>query len=415
LPDQPIDIVPHDVRDAPTIINNTNAEVNDLRSRTTALEALPPGGGGSAGTSGGLVVAASDQPQAVKDGADYVCDGTADQVQINLAIDAAAALASRNAGMPAGAKQQGSVTLTGGRFNLNSSINMRTGVWLRGQGYLTEVNSTGNTTHAIKLAATDDHLVRVSDMYLVGSGTGGTGNAIDFDMASSLTSDYPGTNPDSYHLIENLYIYGFQGNRTGIKVYDSGSGNNRGFVIQKIQMRGSTSRPSGTGHGIQVEGSDSLIEACHVANCAGSGYYLGGGNTMLTGSKSFYCGTGLTIASSRALVTGFSTQDDSTGVIINTEDNTFTGLLVDSPLVDGIVVNQNHNEINGFKMVNRLTHTITRGIHFAGAYSNMFVTGMIKTTGNTITTPVSGSVPVTPSFVRIVRGGGTDSGVTAVG
>ena len=45
-----------------------------------------------------IVVASADMPQAVKDNADYVCDGTADQEQINAAIEQAGSIAGRSAG-----------------------------------------------------------------------------------------------------------------------------------------------------------------------------------------------------------------------------------------------------------------------------------------------------------------------------
>jgi hypothetical protein len=67
-----------------------------------------PGGGGG-GSSAALVVAAVDAPAWVIESADYVCDGTADQVQIQAALDA----------LPA---TGGKVELSSGTFNISSSI-----------------------------------------------------------------------------------------------------------------------------------------------------------------------------------------------------------------------------------------------------------------------------------------------------
>jgi hypothetical protein len=66
-----------------------------------------PGGGGG-GSSAALVVAAVDAPAWVIESADYVCDGTADQVQIQAALDA----------LPA---TGGKVELSSGTFNISSS------------------------------------------------------------------------------------------------------------------------------------------------------------------------------------------------------------------------------------------------------------------------------------------------------
>ncbi|MCK5642458.1 MAG: right-handed parallel beta-helix repeat-containing protein, partial [Gammaproteobacteria bacterium] len=72
-----------------------------------------------------LIVAASDAAPQSKLGADFVCDGTADEVQINAAISAALAIGG------------GTVVLSEGTFVLGNSIVMASGVTLQGQGYST--------------------------------------------------------------------------------------------------------------------------------------------------------------------------------------------------------------------------------------------------------------------------------------
>ena len=71
-----------------------------------------------------LVVAASDASPKSKRGADYICDGTADEVEINAAIDA----------LPAAG---GKVVLSEGAFTLANSIIVIDGLTLEGQGYST--------------------------------------------------------------------------------------------------------------------------------------------------------------------------------------------------------------------------------------------------------------------------------------
>lgn len=75
------------------------------------------GGGGGSGNKLGYVVASSDSPTAFKNMADYVCDGTNDEVQIQAAIDAADAVAA--ATDDAGAIN---VYLLGGRYYLGAGI-----------------------------------------------------------------------------------------------------------------------------------------------------------------------------------------------------------------------------------------------------------------------------------------------------
>jgi hypothetical protein len=80
-----------------------------------------------------LVVAASNASPRSKLGADYVCDGTADEVEINAAIDA----------LPAGG---GKVLLTEGTFTLGNTIMLgSTGTTLEGLGYGTLIQYDGDS------------------------------------------------------------------------------------------------------------------------------------------------------------------------------------------------------------------------------------------------------------------------------
>lgn len=79
------------------------------------------GGGGGGQYAADFLVAANDAPDSVKASAQYVCDGTADQVEINAAITAAAAL-------PSG----GTVLLSSGIFHISDEIQGALFVTLRG-------------------------------------------------------------------------------------------------------------------------------------------------------------------------------------------------------------------------------------------------------------------------------------------
>lgn len=192
---------------------------------------VPAGGGGGSFLTPEIWVASVDAPSAVQSAitaaGGYVCDGTADQVQINAAIDQAAPLQSRSAVSPASAEGRGLVMLTGGRFTINGSVAMRSGVTLAGCGWGTELFASGIGANAmIDLATVNEHAVEVRDMHLYGNwASGGTGHGIDFDMTGSTNAgvgEYPSTSPDSYSRLYNLYINGF-GNgttRCGIRWWD---------------------------------------------------------------------------------------------------------------------------------------------------------------------------------------------------
>ncbi|HOI57106.1 MAG: right-handed parallel beta-helix repeat-containing protein [Methanoculleus sp.] len=72
-------------------------------------------------TSNTILVTAHDSPEELKVLADYICDGTADQVEIQRALNALG-----SAG--------GTVTLTEGTFQLDSNLNIPSNVVLEGQG-----------------------------------------------------------------------------------------------------------------------------------------------------------------------------------------------------------------------------------------------------------------------------------------
>lgn len=83
-----------------------------------------------------LIVAASNASALSKFSADYVCDGIADEVQIQAAIDA----------LPSGG---GKVMLTGGTFYIASTVTVpsnKPGVTIEGQGWATELRLAANTT-----------------------------------------------------------------------------------------------------------------------------------------------------------------------------------------------------------------------------------------------------------------------------
>lgn len=357
-----------------------------------------------------IQVLSTDSPAAWKTAAaadathTLVCDGTNDEVQINAAIDLAAPLQSRNAGMPVGAEQIGRVQLSGGRFNIGSAgIKMRTAVSLMGNGKGTEVRAVScNQPGMISLANANEHMCEIRDMYLQGnSGSGGTCSAIDFDMTSSgNTSGYPDSNPDSDHYIANLFIDEFRGtNRHGVYLHATGTANNRGNIVKDLQIRDCTG-----GCGIFFDGcSDSYIETCHVGGSGDSGYRIAGGNTKLIGNKSFYSNAyGVWVTSGRVNITGHESQDDSTGFFFDGVPGTAVGLVSDTSDVAGIRVSNDRLQIIGFNVFLRSGGRYTtqqRGIWYDGTFTNCAIIGNVENAS--ITTPESGTVPTGTHLVTI--------------
>lgn len=365
----------------------------------------------AASVAGSVVVASNDAPASVKEAADQVCDGTADQVQIQAAIDLAAPLVSRNATSPAGAQQRGKVILTGGQFGISAPIQMRTAVHLQGQGWLTELKSVGNTgTGVIKLAAPTAHLTGVSDLWINGNASsGGTCNGIDYDMtASGSVSTYPDTNPDSLHWVDNLLISGmYTGTRTGIKMWASGTANNRGNMIRNCQIRDCTA------NGIwYTAASDSFVSGCHIGGSGSAGYRVEAGNTKITNCKSFYSDTyGFYVGSGRHVITSCESQDDLVGYYLGAANSVYSGLISDTSSTDGIVIAATGTVLSGFHTFVRAGGrygTQSNGVRFTAAHTGTTLIGRVD--NSNITTAINGTAGAR-SFVRVDNG----STLTSVG
>lgn len=378
------------------------ARMNHIETGIKDAHDLAAGGGG--GGAALIVVASVDAPSAVKAAASYVCDGTADQVEINAAIAQAAPLKDRNSAMPDGAEQLGQVLLTGGRFNISGPIQMRTAVSLIGSGWATELRAVGNTgTGIITLAAPNDHICHVQNLWLNGNyASGGTCDGINFDMTGSgNTSGYPGTNPDSDHYISNLLVTGFTtNNRNGIKLWASGTANNRGNIISDCQLRDIA------GNGIWLaQASDSFITTCHVGGAGNAGFRVEAGNTKITNAKSFYCDTyGFYVGSGRHTLTNAESQDDATGFYLSATDAVYSGIVADTSNADGIVVAAAGTVINGFQVFNRSSgrySATTNGVRLTGSHADVSLIGRVNPAR--VTTKVSGTAGAR-SFVRISDG-----------
>lgn len=428
MPNLPTDYVAHDSRDSVAALNSTNTEVNSLRSRVATLEASGGGGGGGGGFSNGIIVASSQASDADKARAHYVCDGAADQDQINLAINDAAVLRANaktnnvdaaddlSSHWTTTSRQAGKVILTGGRFNISAPILMRTGVWLQGSGFLTELRAVGNNGTAVirlnpQVGLANDgsaaHLCMVSNLWIYGNyGSGGTCHAVNFNMSNSgddpyRTRGYPAINPDSYHYVVDCLITGFAGaNRDGVNFNSLGTANNRGNIVRGLQIR-----DCGRDAISLTAASDSFVEGCHAGGSGRYGYNISTGNTKVTSCKSFYSNTaGFYFGSGRGTVTGLEAQDDVIGLYFDGTPYVATSLVVDTCLT-GIKVNTDRLVMTSFSVFNRGNGrypTSTIGLQFDSSYADMLILGQVD--DSNITTKISATLPGSRSFMRVSDG-----------
>lgn len=401
--------------------------------------ATPAGGGGGGGGFALIHVISNDAPAEIKAlASDYVlvCDGTADQSEINTAIQKAAALYSRNShsGVNGTSLQLAKVQLSGGRFNISSAIQMRSGVWLEGAGWLTELRSVNcNDPGLITLASVHEHGCHVTSLW-INLNNSGTCNGVEFDMTDSSNnnpagvSGYPSTSPDSYHLLRDLYITDGEnagantdhasGNdgRIGIRMYDysSGSGHNRGNIIDACQIR----RMSG--HGISMEGaSDCFISNCHIGTIGyddgangttdinASGIFNEGANNRFSNNKAFYIqGPGFWQyeGTSGCTISCLEVQDSIVGVRTWSKLNNWSGITIDCCLV-GIDIDHDSNNFTGvmvMKAAQRFAGSMTVGVRINVDCGYNFVTGHSSSTG--ITAPFTNNGSTSTNYVMLTTG-----------
>ncbi|MFZ3592316.1 hypothetical protein [Streptomyces sp. BH104] len=210
--------------------------------------------GGGKGLAGAYYVAASDAPAKEKARADYACDGTADDVQIQQAINAAKAVGG------------GIVQLSGGTFNCSATPTI-TGntdednadtITLRGAGaQATTLNMAANVNG---LELTNWAMANISDLGIAVSGSGNgihatavlSGNEVSFWHSSfrnlRITGGFVATNTGWgmdlqmpwRSTFENIEI---EGTRNGIILRNQGTVQNAGdctFTRMFIEIVGNS-------------------------------------------------------------------------------------------------------------------------------------------------------------------------------
>jgi hypothetical protein len=368
-----------------------------------------------------LLVASADAPALVKAGADYVCDGTADQSEINTALLRAVALSGAGIGGgtarggPATGEQWGKVDLSGGRFIINGSILMQNATWLAGQGQLTEVMASGLSASTgvgtapamIKKSTQNDHLLHVSNFWLHGNAVSGgtTCHGIYFETTDGTSSylAYPPSNPDSDHWIHDMFLTNFKGG-TRHAVWERTNttpAQERGVMIKTLQIR------DVDGDAIRLEtASDCMVEGCHIGSVAGYGVNANGGNSVINNVKAYFCDTaGFIFTSGRCSAIGCISQDSQIGFVFNGAPTLATGLIADTSLDAGIQVSTNQLVLSGFSIFTRTGGryaTGTRGLWFdLNTYTDLMVMGQIDDPN--ITSRIVGT-PGARSFMRVSDG-----------
>lgn len=362
---------------------------------------------------GGLTVASAGAPQAMKDEADYVCDGVADQVQINAAL-----IQATRPGDGFGGEGQIAVYLVGPYFNISDSILRTPNTSLFGGGWGTMIEPP--TSDADK-GAIENLNVDASQGGLLADFTIGLLSAVKFRwdgirlIGSSKGDAYEGwMGNDTYTSIRNIRV--LDTTRKGIHVGGVDGGNG----MRETQMYNCLTWNT-VDWGVDFDGaSDSKIRNCVASGNAGrsGGFRIAGGNTMVTACKSYYQGNasggnaspGFLASSSRVSIRDCEAQDsggygfDVTGI-----DCTLVGNLADSNAAQSA----SHS---GFRFtsigmfadchaVDRQQNTLRQDIGIIIQNTpQMFLTGRVKVDSGT--NHIQGSAG-SNSYAQVVRDGST--------
>jgi hypothetical protein len=208
-----------------------------------------------------IIVAAANTSDKGKAAADYVCDGTADDVQINAAITALG-------GLP------GTVLLLEGTYHIAASITLYTGQRLTGLGRGTVLARTATGTVAGMLHIGSVQRVMVDNLVLDGSAGGTTTAAIYVTTAQHI-------------LIDTVIIREF---RAGIMLVDTVYADIRGISVLY----------GGIGGGITISDSTNIrVTGCTVGLNSGVGINIPAGTNSardnVIANNTLYQNTGCSI------------------------------------------------------------------------------------------------------------------------
>jgi hypothetical protein len=217
-----------------------------------------------------VLVAASSAPSAVKDVAEYVCDGTADQVQINTAL---ADLGSTG----------GLVQLTPGTFNISASI-------VNAAGASFTLLGSGWGTILLAAASLNDYVIKFD------SSTGEVRGArighlkVDGNAGSQTAGGGIWARGATQCLFEHLWLH--RGYHAGLfldGIQAGGFGHHNRFMHSLVDG-GSSS--AGEGNGLYIVSSDeNFIGFVDFEDCGGTGGTEKGAVKDTAGLNTFLGGT----------------------------------------------------------------------------------------------------------------------------
>jgi hypothetical protein len=280
-------------------------------------------GGGGGGSGGGLAptwrktVAGSAESADVKAAADYVCDGTSDQVQINAALAAVGAEAINYGG------NGGEVLLVGRRFNCDGPVLLQSQTHLRGvygsNGtwiYRSGTYAPGAQGGMVQLASVNTQYARLSDVAIHGGNASVCGVYIGVGAAQEW---------DSFIRLHDLFI--INAGQSGIRWDNISGGRCRGNMTERIRVLN-----AGV-DGFYINAPDSFFHMLDTGSAGRYGFNLVHSNNRITDSKAWFSdshGFSITAGRDNSLSACESQDNYGHGFLVNSQRTGLVGCCADS-------------------------------------------------------------------------------------
>jgi hypothetical protein len=353
---------------------------------------------------GTKIVAASNASAQSKNHADYVCDGTDDQTEINAAITAAATIG-------------GTVLLSEGTFTIDGAINLATKVHLRGMGMeatIIEVD-TGTSSDFTMLLASSKSRLSISALTLDGNAASIAQNTVGIEIngcshvqvfdVEVREIDTDGSDGYGFEINGSSYVFvtRVEVNTCQVGVYITGSchtiellqvlaDNNTtfGFALGSdyTSMVSCTARSNGNG-GLTLSG-----QFCRVIGCTFRGNAAGDGISIPGGSYNVIAGCVIDHNDYHGIALSSTAIDNIICDCLIVQNSQGTHATYDGICIDTGESGVDWNTITGCKIRRGTSSPQHRyGINLAGSADNYVynndvvaggITGQISATGRTI-------------------------------
>lgn len=318
-----------------------------------------------------ILVAANDSSQADKDAADYVADGTADDAEIQAALDAAD---------PAGSgRKTGKVYLFAGTYNVSTSITIENNTTIAGAGRGTLL-SLISTTSAVKVLTNDDTTtgegVTIQNLRIDGNnGTVGAQYGIYLDGMGGGTgaSARQGAKVNNVVLTRfntaNMYLSSsYHGTFSGITSQAS-DGDGIGMTGSGYNVFTGNSAQGNTGDGFDIANSNTItITGNTIQNNSAAGIATSSSPSVLTitGNTIRSNGVnGITFAQTTySTVSGnniYANTGDGINTNINTTSITYSGNNLYNNSGDGIEIAASFNTVTGNTFISNTNAVLVSG------------------------------------------------------